>query len=127
MSVLTSNMPSLKDSKSFTFSKQLVCEIWSFAKFYLFWVVMHFAVSNLYTYLCTPMTMLGFIWSPFMAVAPHCQGMRWLFNISTNTISQMWTIIGVWFSTKLVGVFRGADAEPRVVKEFVYPLNHSGK
>ena len=119
------NMPSLKDSESFTFCKNLLLETWSFTKFYLFWIVIHFAVSNLYTYLCTPMTMWGFVWSPFMAVAPHCQGMQWLFNISTNTISQMWTIVGVWFSAKLVGVFRGVNAKPKMVKEYVYPVNHS--
>jgi len=88
---------------------------------------MHFAVSNLYTYLCTPMTMWGFIWSPFMAVAPHCQGMRWLFNISTNTISHMWTIVGVWLSGKLVGVFHGVDAKSKTVKEFIYPVKYSEK
>lgn len=127
MSSPITKMFSIKDCGSFTFCKNVVCETWSFVKFYLFWVVIHFTVSNLYIYLCAPMTMWGFIWSPFMAVAPHCQGLQWLFNISTNTISQMWTVAGVWFSGKLVGVFRGAHAKPQVVKEFVYPLGHSGK
>ena len=117
----------LKDSPSFVLFKNLLLETWSFSKFYLFWIIVHFAVSNLYTYLCTPMSIWGLVWSPFMAVAPHCKGMHWLFNISTNTIGHMWTIVGVWFSSKLVGAFHGVDAKPNVVREFVYPVNHSEK
>ena len=119
------NMFALKNTESFTSCQKILLETWSFTKFYLFWIIIHFAVSNLYTYLCTPLSLWGFIWSPFMAVVPHCKGMQWLFNISTNTISHMWTIVGVWFSAKLVGAFRGINTKPSVVKEFVYPAGPS--
>jgi len=87
--------------------KRLVIEFWTLFKFYLFWILVHFSTTNLYTYLCTPMTIVGFISSPFMAITPHCKVMQWLFTISVNTINQMWVLFGIWMTTKLTCVFQG--------------------
>ena len=115
----------------FLTTKKLLLEIWSFSKFYLFWILMHYISTNLYTYFCTPLSFVGFLASPFMAVSPHCKGLHWLFNVSVSTIGQMWMIFGIWLSAKLTGFFEGVPPpSPRQNKAsspMNYPFNHSEK
>jgi hypothetical protein len=39
---------------------------------------------------------MGFVLSPFMAAAPHCQALRWVLYHGGNSIISMWVSIGLW-------------------------------
>jgi hypothetical protein len=45
---------------------------------------------------------MGFITSPFMTMAPHCKAMHWLLDMSLSTITNMWVVLGSWFSLHLI-------------------------
>lgn len=61
---------------------------------YLTLILIHFAAANLYPRMCTPLTFIGFLMSPFMVVAPHCEGLRWLISFTGTQIRNMWLWIG---------------------------------
>ena len=63
---------------------------------YLLWVFVHFISSHMYIRFCNPSTFIGFIMSPFMAAAPHCQALRWAIYNGGNNIVSMWITVGVW-------------------------------
>ena len=50
----------------------------------------------MYIQFCTPKSVSGFIMSPFMAAAPHCQAIRWGIYNGGNSIVTMWMAMGVW-------------------------------
>lgn len=41
---------------------------------YLLWICLHYFSAHLYIKFCVPNTIIGFLMSPFMISAPHCQG-----------------------------------------------------
>ena len=45
---------------------------------YIMFILLHYAASNIYPCMCTPLTVMGFVMSPFMVLAPHCEAMRWV-------------------------------------------------
>lgn len=65
---------------------------------YILWVFLHFISSHMYVKLCTPASISGFILSPFMAAAPHCQALRWVLYNGGNSIISMWVTLGLWLS-----------------------------
>ena len=69
---------------------------------YSLWVILHFVVPHIYTHVCVPKTISGFILSIFVAPAPHCQIMRWTIYTSGNMINMMWLCIGTWIVQKLI-------------------------
>ena len=69
---------------------------------YLLWVVLHYIASHLYINFCVPTTIYGFIMSPFMIPAPHCQGLRWIVYNGSNIITNMWVVLGTWLCSILV-------------------------
>ena len=75
---------------------------WDCSKFYLLWIFIHFAVANSYSYFCAYPSFMGFITSPFMTMAPHCKAMHWLLDMSLSTITNMWVVLGSWFSLHLI-------------------------
>ena len=89
----------LKGVIDFNTCKQLTIEV---AGIYIVWILLHYVSSHLYVYFCTQCTILGFLMSPFVALAPHCSAMRWLIYVGGNNISLMWTFIGSWLMKKLV-------------------------
>jgi hypothetical protein len=70
--------------------------IYSMFGYYLIWVTLHYLAVHLYPTYCAPLTMVGFILSPFMVSAPHCMAMRWLINEGSNVIVTMWVAIGAY-------------------------------
>jgi len=60
------------------------------------WVVAHYIASNLYVELCTPHTFTGFFLSPLLINTPQCVGLRWVVTQGSTTISNMWTVAGMW-------------------------------
>ena len=69
---------------------------------YIVWILLHYIASHLYTKLCVPNTIYGFVMSPFMITAPHCQGLRWIVYNGSNIITNMWVILGTWLCSVLV-------------------------
>jgi hypothetical protein len=69
---------------------------------YLIWVLLHYVASHLYITFCVPKTIYGFIMSPFMIPAPHCQGLRWIVYNGSNIITNMWVVLGTWLCSVLV-------------------------
>jgi len=69
---------------------------------YIVWIVLHYTCSHLYVSWCTPMTIVGFLLSPFIVPAPHCQAFRWVIVNGSNTITLMWCALGSWLAKKIV-------------------------
>ena len=57
-------------------------------------VIAHFACSNLYPTLCCNMSVWGFVMSPFMAVTPHCEALRWVIHYTGGQIRNVWMWLG---------------------------------
>tara|TARA_Y200000002_G_scaffold16458_1_gene12841 strand:- start:3026 stop:3352 length:327 start_codon:yes stop_codon:yes gene_type:complete len=69
---------------------------------YFMWIFIHFISVHLYINFCVPLTLYGFISSPFLVPAPHCYGLRWLMNNGSDNIIAMWSVLGGY----LITVFR---------------------
>jgi hypothetical protein len=69
---------------------------------YLLWIVLHYISPHLYVHFCVPLTLQGFIMSPFIAPSPHCQALRWAIYNGGNTIIAMWVVFGTWIMQKLI-------------------------
>jgi hypothetical protein len=63
---------------------------------YIIWIFVHYISAYLYIYYCTPGTLSGFLLSPFLAPAIHCQAFRWAIHNGGNSINAMWFILGAW-------------------------------
>jgi len=73
---------------------------------YIVWILLHYVASQLYIKLCVPMTVVGFLLSPFMTATPHCQGLRWIVYNAANIINNMWIILGAWIMSNVLVVTR---------------------
>ena len=69
---------------------------------YVIWVLLHYISPHLYVHFCVPWTLRGFVMSPFIAPAPHCQALRWAIYNGGNTIIAMWVVLGTWIMQKLI-------------------------
>jgi hypothetical protein len=70
--------------------------IYSMFGYYLMWITLHYLAVHLYPTYCAPLTVMGFILSPFMVSAPHCIAMRWLATEGSNVIVTMWVAVGAY-------------------------------
>ena len=70
--------------------------------FYFMWITLHYIAPHVYTYLCTPITILGFLISPFVAATPHCSALRWVIYEGGNMITTMWIGVGSYLATKML-------------------------
>ena len=70
--------------------------IYSLFGYYIMWIALHYAAIHLYPTYCAPLTISGFILSPFMVAAPHCIAMRWLATEGANVIVTMWVAVGAY-------------------------------
>jgi hypothetical protein len=69
---------------------------------YVVWIMLHYVSAHLYIQWCTPLTLWGFLMSPFIVPAPHCQALRWAMNNGSTTITAMWVTLGSWLVKKLI-------------------------
>jgi len=74
---------------------------WQAFGLYLIWIVIHYVASHLYVRWCVPATLLGFLASPFLIPAPHCQALRWTIYNGGISISSMWVVFGMWLMNYL--------------------------
>ena len=63
---------------------------------YVAWILLHYIASHCYITFCVPNTIYGFMMSPILAPAPHCQGLRWVVYNGANVIENMWIVFGTW-------------------------------
>ena len=85
---------------------------WEIGGIYLIWTFTHYTASHLYVKFCTPLSISGFILSPFTVATPHCSGLRWCINRGSETVSTMWITMGTWLTKKIV--FQGRAKEELV-------------
>jgi hypothetical protein len=76
--------------------------IYSMFGYYLIWVTLHYLAVHLYPMYCAPLTITGFILSPFMVSTTHCIAMRWLITEGSNVIVTMWLAIGAYAIQKML-------------------------
>ena len=69
---------------------------------YIIWIFLHYISAHLYIYLCNRLSIIGFITSPFLVPALHCQALRWVVANGAMNINTMWKTIGMWLVTKLI-------------------------
>lgn len=81
--------------------KPVVIYAYNASGLYLFWICLHYAAANMYTYYCVPSFFQGFIMSPFLVSAPHCKAIRWVVHNGGNTIDNMWIMLATWICSKL--------------------------
>lgn len=56
--------------------------------------LVHQFAANLYSNMCAPLTFNGILMSPLMVVTPHCQGLQWIVNYSSDQIKSSWVWLG---------------------------------
>lgn len=61
---------------------------------YFVWISMHYAATHMYVKFCTPWSVQGFIMSPILVPAPHCEGLRWMIYYGAVRIHTMWILFG---------------------------------
>lgn len=71
---------------------------------YLAWICIHYISTHLYVRFCVTSTIIGFIISPFIAPAPHCQALRWAIYNGGNSIIAMWFLLGAWIMRYLMPI-----------------------
>ena len=57
-------------------------------------VLAHYAAAHIYYQYCTPLSIKGFIMSPFLTATPQCQMTRWVITRCGHSISAIWIVIG---------------------------------
>ena len=88
--------------KMFLFNyKDILFDLWSLSKIYIFWILAHYVSTNLYAYFCTHLSFMGLILSPIMAISPHCKALHWLSINSILNISNMWVALTGWLFLKI--------------------------
>ena len=76
--------------------QEYITPILQFIGIYLMWIVAHYFAPKLYIYFCVPSTIVGFVLSPFASSMPHCIALRWVINVSAESIKSMWVVFGNW-------------------------------
>lgn len=71
---------------------------------YLTWITLHYGAAHLYTKFCAQDTVVGFILSPFMVVAPHCRALRWVVSTASGVIENMWIVFGTWVCANILTI-----------------------
>ena len=85
------------------FIEKLFKYIWNVGGIYIIWSTLHYMSAQLYSYYCTPQSIIGFFISPFIIATPQCTALRWCIAQGSDTIITMWIVLGTWCSTKLGG------------------------
>lgn len=81
--------------------KNILLELWTISKIYIFWILVHYISSNLYSHFCTHLSFLGLIMSPIMTISPHCKVFHWFTVNSILNINNMWVAITGWILLKI--------------------------
>jgi|UniRef100_A0A6C0IT76 hypothetical protein len=71
---------------------------------YVAWICIHYASPRVYVSYCVPATVIGFIYSPFLAQSPHCIALRWAISKSGESIYNMFGILSMWLLARFVPI-----------------------
>lgn len=66
---------------------------------YSSWIFIHFVSSHLYSTYCTNYSLWGFISSPIIVSTPVCRGLSWIIYTGSDTIFNMWNVLGTFLLT----------------------------
>jgi hypothetical protein len=80
----------------------LIITLYSFVGYYIMWIVLQYTAAHLYPMYCMPISISGFLLSPFMVSAPHCVAMRWMITEGSNIIITMWVTIGAYAIQRMI-------------------------
>ena len=80
----------------------LIITIYSFFGYYIMWIVLQYTAAHLYPEYCMPISISGFLLSPFMVSAPHCVAMRWMITEGSNIIITMWVTLGAYAIQRMI-------------------------
>jgi hypothetical protein len=69
---------------------------------YALWILAHYLSSHLYVRFCVNASAIGFLISPFLVPAPHCQGLRWMIANGACNINAMWLVLSTWIVSKVI-------------------------
>ena len=69
---------------------------------YIIYCILHYIIPHVYTYFCVPVTIFGFLISPFMSQSPHCIALRWALNAVCDNIKTMFVLIAAWLASKFI-------------------------
>ena len=61
---------------------------------YLLWVSLHYISSHLYVYYCTPIGVIGFVYSLFVGPTPFCYALSWAIFNGNQSLFNIWSILG---------------------------------
>ena len=93
--------------------KTLGHTIWKITSFYLIWITIHYVAAHLYPRLCAPLSLTGFLISPFVVETPWCASLRWLINEGSGVIKTMWIVLGTWLCSKFIRIPPKSKSQPR--------------
>lgn len=68
---------------------------------YVLWLTTFYVSSHMHSYFCVPATLFGFLLTPFLVPAPHCQALRWVIYNGGSSIMSAWFIFGAWIISHL--------------------------
>ena len=71
---------------------------------YVAWICIHYASPRVSVSYCVPATIIGFVYSPFLAQSPHCIALRWAISKSGESIYNMFGILSMWLLTQIVPI-----------------------
>lgn len=100
-------MPIMNTDKARAFYSSLkdyVAPFLSVFGIYILWICIHYISPRLYISYCVPATIVGFVYSPFLAQSPHCVALRWAISKSGESIYNMFGMLSMWLLTKIVPV-----------------------
>jgi len=80
----------------------LIITIYSFFGYYIMWIILQYTAAHLYPVYCMPISISGFLLSPFMVSAPHCVAMRWMITEGSNIIITMWVTLGAYAIQRMI-------------------------
>jgi hypothetical protein len=61
---------------------------------YLLWICLHYISAHLYVRYCTPIGVVGFIYSIFIGPTPICYALSWAIHHGNQSIFNMWCLFG---------------------------------
>lgn len=79
-----------------------IITIYSFFGYYIMWIILQYTAAHLYPVYCMPISISGFLLSPFMVSAPHCVAMRWMITEGSNIIITMWVTFGAYAIQRMI-------------------------
>ncbi len=78
---------------------------------YIAWICVHYISSHLYLHWCVQSTLVGFLMSPFLVPAPHCQALRWIIYNGASNINAMWIFLSTWIINRILPFGNYADSK----------------